>query len=64
MLTSKGWFVWVLLYRDNKEMKKSLKLFSFKTILTKAAYLPLKKTVFGVIAAKLATVVQRNVILI
>lgn len=45
-------------------MKKSLKLFSFKTILTKAAYSSLKNTVFGIIAVKLATVVQRSVILI
>lgn len=53
--TSKGWFVWVSLYRDNREMKKSLKLFSFKIILVNAAYSLVNKTVFGVIAAKLAS---------
>lgn len=62
--TSKGWYVWVSLYRDNKEMKKSLKLFSFEIILPKTAYSSLKNTVFGVIAVKLATVMQRSVILI
>lgn len=61
--TSKGWFVWVSLYRDNKEMKKSLKPFSFKTILTKDAYSSLKNTVFGVIASKLATVCRKMLFL-
>lgn len=41
-------------------MKKSLKLFSFKIILVNAAYSLLNKTVFGVIAAKLASRAEKS----
>lgn len=44
-------------------MKKSLKPFSFKTILTKDAYSSFRNTVFGVIASKLATVCRKMVFL-